>query len=65
MVLSLFRTLEIRGADEIDHLLRSELDAPDAVGGSSSSAAANVAHAKPTRPGRGRAKVGKFQAEEA
>lgn len=65
------KTLEIRGADEIDDLLRTETDDAgaldvahglDSVGGSS---AANISHAKPTRPGRGRAKVSKFKADDA
>ena len=56
------RTLEIRGSDEIDALLHSELG--DAAEGGVSSSAASISHSKPTRPGKGRAKVGKFVADE-
>jgi hypothetical protein len=57
------KTLEIRGADEINDLIQSELGAPASgdVGGSS---AANISHAKPARPGRGKAKVSKFKLDE-
>ena len=69
----LLRTLEIRGADEIDELVRAELhsgsggsgaDAThglDNIGGSS---AANISHSKPARPGKGKAKVSKFVVDE-
>ena len=65
----LFRTLEIRDADEIDEQVRAEID-PQASGGSAaaggvSSAAANLSHSKPSRPGRGKAKVSKFKLDSA
>ncbi len=49
----------MRGADEIDELLRAELGSGGAAV-DHSSAGASLSHSKPQRPGRGRARVGKF-----
>jgi hypothetical protein len=57
------RSFEIRDIDELDDLVRNELTGNDASNSASSSSAANVVHAKPTRPGRGKAKVSKFSSD--
>ena len=58
-------SIEIRGADEITDQINSALGfSADVSAGSASSAAAASLHAKPTRPGRGRAKVSKFQSTD-
>ncbi len=57
----LFRTFEIHGVDEIDELIKNEIQ-PSNVG--PSSAAANITHAKPSRPGKGKVKISKFSASE-
>jgi len=58
------RTLEIRGSDEIDDMLALELNEGANADGSVSSSAASIAHNKPSRPGKGKAKVSKFKIEE-
>lgn len=63
------KTLEVRGVDEIDDAIKAEVDpegvaAAAAGSGNTSSAAASISHAKPQRPGKGRAKVSKFKLEE-
>jgi hypothetical protein len=61
------RTLEIRDAEDVDHAVQSALN-PDAGNGSDSplpsSSSAAHSHGKPQRPGRGKAKVGKFKLDE-
>lgn len=57
------RNFEIRSADEIDDQLRNFHE--DSGGGSGvGSASAALSHAKPSRPGRGKAKVSKFKADD-
>jgi hypothetical protein len=59
-----YRSFEIRDIDELDDLVRNELTGNDASNSAASSSnAANVVHAKPTRPGRGKAKVSKFSSD--
>eukprot|EP01041_Mallomonas_annulata_P001605 gene1605-3097_t len=48
------RTIEVRGAEDIEEQIWSEIE-PSSL--TSSSAAATLAHAKPARPGRGKAKI--------
>jgi hypothetical protein len=55
------RFLEVRGVDEIDYTLSQELNPTSADAGPSSSTA-SIVHAKPSRPGKGKVKVAKFQA---
>jgi hypothetical protein len=57
-------TIEIRDSDEITDQINSALGLNDPAVSSASSAAAAQQHAKPVRPGRGRAKVSKFQGSE-
>eukprot|EP01031_Cornospumella_fuschlensis_P028284 gene28284-34152_t len=58
--------LEARGVEEIDEVLGLELNPPAVDGNATttSSSAAAITHAKPSRPGRGKAKVSKFQADD-
>ena len=64
-VMAMSSTIEIRGADEISEQVTSALGFTSEAGAASaSSAAAANLHAKPTRPGRGRAKVSKFQSTD-
>lgn len=58
--------MEARGVEEIDEVLGLELNPPvlDANANTTSSSAAAITHARPSRPGRGKAKVSKFQADE-
>lgn len=57
--------LEIRAAEEIDEVLLTELRPPTGdLSGSTTASSTVSTHAKPQRPGRGRAKVSKFTADE-
>ncbi|RYH02963.1 hypothetical protein EON65_47425 [archaeon] len=58
--------MEARGVEEIDEVLGLELNPPvvDSNATTTSSSAAAITHAKPSRPGRGKAKVNKFQADD-
>lgn len=58
------KTLEIRDPEDIDEMVRAEIDPQSSAAASASSAGsqqANLNHSKPSRPGRGRAKVSKFK----
>lgn len=57
------KTIEIRSADEIDEIIKEELN-PEQSQGGPSSAAANISHSKPQRPGRGKASIKKFVADD-
>eukprot|EP01039_Chlorochromonas_danica_P004912 gene4912-5388_t len=57
------RSLEVRGKDEVDDAILHELlPRGDSNSPTISSSAANLVHAKPSRPGKGKARVAKFQA---
>lgn len=56
------KSIEVRGLEDLDDAIAAELRPVAADDTSSSSSGATLSHAKPARPGRGKAKVGKFQA---
>ena len=59
----MYRTLEIRDADEIAYALKVELEPP--VEHLSASSSANITHARPARPGKRASTVAKkFVADE-
>lgn len=60
--LLLRRLLETRDIADFDSLIKSELSPVSDA--SAAAAAAPAAVSKPTRPGKGRAKVAKFQGDE-
>lgn len=55
------RTIEIREPSEVNEAIAAELAAN---GSGPGSAAASIMSAKPARPGRGKARVAKFKADE-
>lgn len=55
------KTLEVRGVEDIEESIAAEI-APPADATLASSTAATMTHSKPSRPGKGKAKVAKFQA---
>ncbi len=57
------RLYEIRDVEEIDSVVKQDLLDKSNVSTSSSAAAAQ-AHSKPQRPGKGKARVTKFKADE-
>jgi hypothetical protein len=59
-----YRLFEIRDVDDIDDLIKSELSTAESTGLIASSSAAVLSHSKPQRPGKGKAKVTKFKADE-
>lgn len=56
--------MEIRDSDEIDDQVKTELKPAVTDASTTSSSAAALSHNKPQRPGRGKAKVTKFKADE-
>lgn len=57
------KTTEIRSPEELDEYVQSEFKAAVDTSGGASSASASINYAKPTRPGRGKAKQTKFKAD--
>jgi hypothetical protein len=58
------RNFEIRSAEEIDEQLKSIREESAAAGTGIGSASAALAHSKPSRPGKGKARIAKFKADE-
>jgi hypothetical protein len=61
----LYRTLEIHSPEEIDEQTKQDMSTGDLI--ANSSAAANIVHSKPQRPGRGKGTrtVTKFSADSS
>jgi twinfilin-like protein len=64
--LSIDRNLEIRATADLDDAIRSEVEPTGGSAGTGSSSSATLAHAKPTRPGKGRSSkpVSKFVSDD-